>query len=59
MESYFASNYFAPEVLAGKPKNFKNDSWGLGIVLYMLCMNGNNPFFENYTRDEVKLDLVK
>ncbi|KAL1277272.1 hypothetical protein QQF64_023945 [Cirrhinus molitorella] len=32
------TSYVAPEILNGKPYEEKNDIWGLGCVIYELCM---------------------
>ena len=46
--------YSAPEMIQGRPYNFKVDSWSFGIILFFLMSGGLLPFDEGRSNDAMR-----
>lgn len=51
MTSFGTPVYMAPEVIAGKPYDFKADIWSVGVTFYEL-LHGSYPFIGD-SRNEI------
>lgn len=56
---YLCSEFLAPEALEGNLKTFKNDSWALGILIYMMCCDGTHPFYDGFYFEKDQLEILK